>query len=85
MSLITFCTLLYDAKVSFKFQPTEMEPLLLFYHMSFEGKARLSWIENGSQILECHWYMESQGDDHQLRHNIMIVNLKVYYAFQAAT
>ncbi len=53
--------------------------------MSFEGKARLSLIKNGSQIMECHWCMESQGYDHQLRCNIMIINLKVYYAFQVAT
>jgi hypothetical protein len=29
----TFCTLLYHAKVSSKFQPREMERLLLFYHV----------------------------------------------------
>jgi hypothetical protein len=63
----------------------KIQNLLLFYHMSFEGKARLSLIKNGSQIMECHWCMESQGYDHQLRCNIMIINLKVYYAFQVAT
>jgi hypothetical protein len=37
----TFCTLLYEAKVSSKFQPREMEPLLLLYHMSFASEARV--------------------------------------------
>jgi hypothetical protein len=37
----TFCTLFYEAKVSFKFRHTEMEPLLLFYHMSFASEARV--------------------------------------------
>jgi len=37
----TFCTLLYHAKVSFNFQPRDMEPLVLCYHMSFALDARV--------------------------------------------
>jgi hypothetical protein len=67
-----FCSLSCDAKVTFNTENVH------FYHMSFCRKSKAILNPGRHSIMKCHCCVESHHSDHQLKHNIMIINLKTY-------
>ncbi len=57
----------------------QKKSLLCIYHV-FCNKNKAILNSKGYSIMKCHWCMESQCDDHQLKSNIMIINLKLHQA-----